>query len=68
MYNILINEKQRQVSAKLKWIQEKDPPYEEIDWYSTKYLNFILKLQETPNIMATVSNSAQATPKKLSPS
>lgn len=40
MYNVLINEKKSQVSAKLKWIEENDPPYEETDWHKIFELPF----------------------------
>ena len=40
MYNVLINEKKSQVSARLKWIEENDPPYEETDWHKIFELPF----------------------------
>ena len=62
MYNVLINEKKSQFRAKVKWIEENDPPYEETDWYKIfelpfkitrdfklQWLQFKLKLVESPN-------------------
>ena len=40
MYNVLINEKKSQFRAKVKWIEENDPPYEETDWYKIFELPF----------------------------